>query len=129
MIIALEVYSGWHFIALIVLAQAILVGWFSYVMHQNRKSRMQGDFWQILQDRMVNLIHHPHPESQELDKLLEKLESDPHNKSGRGLSGKDRDRLVTLLEEKAKDPAMSKAERNDAEFLMIAMREVVKENK
>jgi hypothetical protein len=128
-IIALEVYKGWHFIALVVLAQGALIGWFSVVMHRNRAGRLRGDFWKILQTRMVNLIHHPHIESRELDVLLEKLESDPNNKTGGGLTPADRNRLEELLKEKANDPSESKDERNSAEFLLIAMREVVRDTR
>jgi len=86
------------------------------------KRRKYAPFWTILQTQMADSLHHPHPESRELDRLLEKLENRPTN-----LLTDERARLEELLREKAADLNESKDERNRAEFLLFAMREVVKE--
>jgi len=85
-----------------------------------RRQKRYKPFWQILQTEMASLLHHPHPESRELDVLLEELEA-------ANLTTERRDRLIWLLNEKASDKNQGKDERNRAEFLLFAMREVVRE--
>jgi hypothetical protein len=114
----------WLFPVCLMIAQAVMLGALVTTMRHNRKLRMAqpkyGPFWQVLETAMGDLLHHPHPESRELDKLLEELANVTLTKARR-------DRLEFLLSEKAKDPTESKDERNRAEFLLFAMREVVKE--
>ena len=77
-------------------------------------------FWEVLQTKMAESLHHPHPESLELDKLLEELEN-------LTLTPERRHRLEELLRHKASNDRETKDERNRAEFLLLAMREVVLE--
>lgn len=76
--------------------------------------------WEALQAELSETLHHPHPESQEMDKLLEKLVIF----TGSGLSSisdEDRKRLTELLRQKVDDPKQEKAERMRAEFLLLVM--------
>jgi hypothetical protein len=79
-------------------------------------------FWGAFQKEVAAALHHPHPESQELDSLLELLEK-------RELSHIQRDRLTALLRQKADDKNQSEKERTRAQLLMVAMPLVVKEEK
>lgn len=76
--------------------------------------------WAALQTELAETLHHPHPESQEMDKLLEKLET--FTLSGvSSINENDRNRLTVLLREKIDDPKQKKEERLRAEFLLMAM--------
>jgi len=79
-------------------------------------------FWQSFQTIMAKALHHPHPESQELDHLLERLESLDIDDNGT-------ERLELLLREKIADEKQSIEERNQAELLLIVMPMVVKERR
>lgn len=77
-------------------------------------------FWKAFQSGVADSLHHPHPESREMDKLLEQLEN-------LTIDAKGTKRLKTLLREKSKDPNEPPDERNRAQFLLFAMPMVVKE--
>lgn len=76
--------------------------------------------WAALQSELAETLHHPHPESREMDKLLEKLAT--FTVTGLSeISEEDRARLTVLLREKVDDPNQRKEERIRAEFLLFAM--------
>jgi hypothetical protein len=76
--------------------------------------------WSDLQRELASTLHKPHPESQELDRLLEKLET--FTAAGVStISDEDRHKLTLLLIRKKDDHKQPKADRLRAEFLLIAM--------
>lgn len=117
--LALDIWRGWQFIAATTVVQLLILSWMAILLNRNRKAKLTG-FWAALQTRMVDLLHHPDARSQKLDRLLEELEA-------LTLTPERTLELEEILEKKAKNPKESKEERNRAEFLLIAMREVVLE--
>ncbi len=117
--IAINIWSGWQFVVATTAVQTAILIWMAILLNRNRKAKLTG-FWAALQTRMVDLLHHPDPRSHKLDKLLEELEA-------LTLTPERTLELEDILERKAKNPKESKDERNRAEFLLIAMREVVLE--
>jgi hypothetical protein len=111
-----------QFVILVMITQTAILIVMGAMLIVSRKRMSVAPFWEILQTQMADALHHPHPESRELDHLLEKLENKPTD-----ILPRERDRLETLLREKAADPNESKEERNSAEFLLIAMVNVVRE--
>jgi hypothetical protein len=94
------------------------------ILHWLERRRMRSSplfrAWSDLQTELVNMLHHPHPESRELDLLLEKLET--FAVSGVSMiSDTDTNRLIELLREKADDMSQSQSERTRAEWLLIAI--------
>jgi len=85
-----------------------------------RMERQVPPFWSVFQKKVVASLHHPHPESAELDTYLEELES-------LTISDSRRSELVALLEAKRDNPNESSDERERAEILLFAMPRVVKE--
>jgi hypothetical protein len=83
--------------------------------------------WARLQSELADTLHHPHPESQETDLLLEKLEK-VTTFGVSTISVEDRSRLTALLRERMDDPAQTESERTRAELLLFAMRRVQQEN-
>jgi hypothetical protein len=77
-------------------------------------------FWQSLQTKLGEALHHPHPESFEKDQLLEKLEK-------LTISPEERDRLNILLTAVAVNPALSTEERAQAKMLLLVMPVVTSE--
>jgi len=76
--------------------------------------------WSMLQSELANTLHKPHPESRELDGLLEKLET--FAASGVStISQEDRTKLTILLREKVDDRDQPEIDRRRAEFLLLAM--------
>jgi len=117
-----SIWHGWQFISFIMIAQTAILIAFWVMLAKSRKRMSVAPFWEILQTRMSAKLHHPHPESRELDGLLEKLENKPTD-----LEPYERLRLEALLGEISANDEETKDERNSAEFLLIAMREVVLE--
>ena len=117
-----SIWQGWQFIVSILLAQTVILIAMWVMLAKSRKRMSVAPFWEILQTQMADALHHPHPESRELDRLLEKLENKPTD-----IKDYERLRLEELLREKAQDTTQAKDERNRAEFLLFAMREVVLE--
>jgi hypothetical protein len=76
--------------------------------------------WSALQKEVADTLHHPHPESAELDGLLEDLEA-------LRLDAVKTARLNTLLREKVDDKTQSEDERKRAELLLFIMSRVIKE--
>ncbi len=77
-------------------------------------------FWKAFQTGVADSLHHPRPESRELDKLLEQLED-------LTIDAKGTKRLKEILTQKSKDSNELPDERNRAQFLLFAMPMVVKE--
>lgn len=75
-------------------------------------------FWKTFQTKVVSKLHHPHPESKELDNLMEKLES-------LTLSVEEKCRLKVMLQKITEDPKSD--ERDLAQLLLIAMPRVSRE--
>ena len=115
-----SIWRGWQFISIVTVIQTAICIWMAFMLHAARKRREYKPFWEILQTKMAEALHHPH--TPELDGLLEKLENKPTL-----ITPLERARLESLLREKANDPNETKDERNRAEFLLFAMREVVLE--
>jgi hypothetical protein len=95
-----------------------------YWMGRRQLKRLQSapllSAWTELQRELAETLHHPHPEAQEMDKLLVKLQG----LTSAGLSeisDPDRSRLRELLRERVDDPKQSKDERLRSEFLLFAM--------
>ncbi len=82
--------------------------------------------WSKLQKELADTLHHPHPESAEMDKLLEKLETFAVTGISE-ISDQDRARLTKLLRERVDDENQTQAERIRAEFLLFAMPRARKE--
>jgi hypothetical protein len=74
--------------------------------------------WSVLQREVTKALHHPHPESQEMDNLLIKLEN-------LQISGVETTRLNVLLDEKMNDEKQPDGERKRAELLRFIMPRVV----
>jgi hypothetical protein len=106
----------------LLLTQIVIVIVFIVNQQRGRRLRMlesqYSPFWRVFQTEVADTLHHPHPESRELDGLLEKLEA-------LTMTDSERDRLVQLLREIADDP--NSEERSRAEFLLFAMPRVVRE--
>jgi hypothetical protein len=79
-------------------------------------------FWATVQTKLVKVLHHPHPESEPLDYLLEQME-----KLGGDMSPANRAELERLLSVKRDDPNESEGERERAKTLLTVMPLVVKE--
>jgi hypothetical protein len=94
-----------------------------YLYWRERKRQTKSSLWQAwsaLQAELAETLHHPHPESAEMDKLLEKLAKFTVTGISQ-ISNTDRARLTELLREKVDDPTQKKEERIRAEFLLFAM--------
>jgi hypothetical protein len=82
--------------------------------------------WSGLQTELVKTLHHPHPESQPMDRMLEKLET--FTVSGLSeISDIDRRTLTGMLRKVADDPSKSEVERHRAQFLLFAMPQAQRE--
>jgi hypothetical protein len=79
-------------------------------------------FWAVFQREVAESLHHPHAESQELDRYLEKLEM-------LTLTDEETETLESLLKSKAGDKNETQKERDRAELLLFAMPRVVSERK
>ncbi len=77
--------------------------------------------WSSLQKEVADALHHPHPESQEMDKLLEKLEA-------LVITAEERSQLEKLLHRISRDTLQSEGERRRAELLLFLMPRVVRES-
>lgn len=77
-------------------------------------------FWATLQTKLADALHHPHPESQESDRLLEKLEK-------LTITAEERDRLRILLTEVIENPTVLVEEKAKAQLLLVAMPLVIAE--
>ena len=76
--------------------------------------------WSSLQRDVSQALHHPHPESKEMDDLLEKLEL-------LTISKVEREKLIGLLRAIVNDESQTKEERNHAELLLFIMPRVLLE--
>jgi hypothetical protein len=76
--------------------------------------------WAILQKEVADSLHHPHPESERMDYLLEKLEQ-------LSITPEETAELKALARAKADDPNQSPIERERAETLLFIMPKVVNE--
>jgi hypothetical protein len=82
--------------------------------------------WSELQTELAKTLHHPHPESAPMDKLLEKLETF----TVVGLSeitDDERRALIGMLRKIADDKNQKDSERQRAQFLLFAMPHAQKE--
>ena len=111
-----------QFIIWVMILQTVILIVMAWMLIASRKRMSVAPFWEVLQTQMADSLHHPHPESRELDKLLEELEA-------LTLTPGRRLKLESLLRQKAADTKEGKDERNRAEFLLFAMREVVSSKK
>jgi hypothetical protein len=93
--------------------------WMMWLLRQIRIVNSR-PFWKAIQRGVAESLHHPHPESREMDKLLEQLENLTLDQWGTT-------RLKAMLRQKADNPDESPEERNRAEFLLFAMPMVVNE--
>jgi hypothetical protein len=107
-----------YIIGFIMLGQVGVCIWMALLLRQQRK--LINPFWKVFQDALTKSLHHPHPESHEMDKLLEQLENLTIDQWGT-------ERLRVLLHEKTLDESQSEEERGRAKFLLFAMPLVVKE--
>jgi hypothetical protein len=82
--------------------------------------------WVRLQSELADTLHHPHPEAQEMDSLLEELEK-VTTFGVSTITTEDRTRLTALLRERMDDPNQTESERTRAELLLFAMRRVQQE--
>jgi len=103
----------------VVLCQIGVCLWMVYLLRQQRAINNR-PFWQAFQSAISKSLHHPHPESREMDKLLEQLEALTIDQWGIA-------RLETLLKEKSVDINQPDEDRQGAEFLLFTMPLVVKE--
>jgi hypothetical protein len=71
-------------------------------------------FWASLQTKIADALHHPHPESKELDGYLEKLENLELNDTGHK-------RLKILLQNIVTDPNVDAEEKAKAKILLAAV--------
>jgi hypothetical protein len=94
-----------------------------FIYHRERKKLHVSPLylaWSMLQSELANTLHRPHPESKELDGLLEKLET--FAASGVStISEDDRMKLTELLRQKVDDRNQPEIDRRRAEFLLLAM--------
>ena len=101
-----------------------------FLIYRRERKRLSGSplwsAWASLQKELADTLHHPHPESKEMDKLLEKLETFASTGLSE-ISNPDRARLTNLLRERVDDPKQTQAERVRAEFLLFAMPRARKE--
>jgi hypothetical protein len=107
-------------VAIVVLFQAVICLWMVMLLRKAHTTISYKPFWQAFQTGVAKSLHHPHPESGEMDDLLEELENLTITVNGTK-------RLKVLLREKARDTNQSPEERNLAEFLLFAMPMVIKE--
>ena len=100
-----------------------------YLYGRDRKRKSQlWSTWAELQSELARVLHKPHPESQPLDKLLEKLET--FTAAGIStISPDDRDKLTIMLRQKMDDPETPKIDRSRAEFLLLAMPRAAEERR
>lgn len=77
-------------------------------------------FWATLQTKLADALHHPHPESKESDRLLERLEK-------LTITPEERARLRVLLAEVIANPNVSVEEKAKAQLLLVAMPLVIAE--
>jgi len=113
--------AGFILLAIVAGLPGAAVQIFLYQRERRRqKQSMLWQAWAALQVELAETLHHPHPESQELDRLLEKLAT--FTVTGLStISDRDRIRLTSLLREKVDDQNQTKEERIRAEFLLFAM--------
>ncbi len=100
--------------------QVAVAIWMTILLRKAHNAIAYKPFWKVFQSGVADSLHHPHPESEELDSLLEKLENLTIDQWGT-------DRLKVLLREKAQDARQTPEERNRAEFLLFALPMVVRE--
>ncbi len=107
-------------VAGVVMFQVAVAIWMTILLRKAHHAVTYKPFWKVFQSGVADSLHHPHPESEELDNLLEKLENLTIDQWGT-------DRLKMLLRHKAQDTKQSPEERNRAEFLLFALPMVVRE--
>jgi hypothetical protein len=99
---------------------ALVQVWLYMLERRRQKKSLLWQAWASLQAELAQTLHHPHPESQEMDRLLERLQ-DFTLAGVSSISEVDRIRLTQLLRDKVDDPNQKKEERVRAEFLLFAM--------
>jgi len=98
-----------------------LLQWYLYKKERQKvKKSPLWSAWSDLQRELAETLHKPHPESQELDRLLEKLEIFTAQGVST-ISEEERKKLTLLLIRKKDDKKQPKDDRLRAEFLLIAM--------
>ncbi len=107
-------------VAGVVMFQVFVCIWMTILLRKAHSAVAYKPFWKAFQSGVADSLHHPHPESKELDRLLEQLENLTIDQWGTA-------RLKALLREKANDNKQSPEERNRAEFLLFALPMVVRE--
>ena len=106
-------------VLMVFISQCAICVWMGFLLRQQRAINKR-PFWQAFQSAISKSLHHPHPESREMDKLLEQLEALTIDQWGIA-------RLETLLKEKSADINQPDEDRQGAEFLLFTMPLVVKE--
>ena len=113
-----------NFLEFLILGLAIgvpsaLLQLYLYKRLKKQKSQLWST-WAELQSELAKVLHKPHPESEPLDKLLEKLET--FTVAGIStISEDDRNKLTVMLRQKMDDTETPKIDRQRAEFLLMAM--------
>jgi hypothetical protein len=115
-------YTPWILGALVPISMALLGYAWKINTRLTTLETQVSPLWSALQKEIADTLHHPHPESRELDKLLEDLE---HLR----LTPEKTIRLKILLREKADDTNEDADERRRAELLLFVMSKVVIEAK
>ncbi len=107
-------------VAGVVMFQVAVCIWMMILLRKAHHAVTYKPFWKVFQSGVADSLHHPHPESEELDRLLEQLENLTIDQWGTA-------RLKVMLREKASDTKETPEERNRAEFLLFALPMVVRE--
>src|SRR6185436_16994777 len=108
-----------NFLEFLILGLAIgvpsaLLQLYLYKRLKKQKSQLWST-WSELQSELAKVLHKPHPESEPLDKLLEKLET--FTVAGIStISEDDRNKLTVMLRQKMDDTSTPKIDRQRAEF-------------
>ena len=119
------VYSLWFIPFALLMAVPSIVAQFVFLRRQKKIYQDSPFFssWKRLQTELADTLHHPHIGAEEVDSLLEKLET--FTTVGLStISNGDRKRLMVLLQERANDPTQTSSERTRAELLLITMQKV-----
>lgn len=111
---------------IVLLAACVAIGLIVVLMQWQLQSRLVAlekrtpPFWAVLQRHVSNALHHPHPESQVLDRLIEKLES-------LEITDEETRELEDLLKAKVEDVNEADNERERASLLLFVMPRALKE--
>jgi hypothetical protein len=93
--------------------------YYLYYHERKRKSQLWST-WAELQSELARVLHRPHPESQPLDRLLEKLET--FTAAGIStISKDDGQKLTVMLRQLQDDTSQPKIDRQRAEFMLLAI--------